>query len=248
MPPDQPGYKSQYDHLWKHLAASGQAHARAVGGDFEIAGRLEFALLRSCGLTPESSVIDVGCGSGRLAAQLAPGLRGGYLGTDILPSLLEHARQLCGRPDWRFVETNGESIPAADESADFVCFFSVFTHLSHEQTWRYLLESKRVLRPGGKIVCSFLEFKIRSHWTVFEQTFANQDPRKVLSQFLSRDAFEAFAFNAALDLEAFHDGDKPHIPFAGEVVWESGLRMSGLGHLGQSVCVLRKPLIARPVP
>lgn len=193
-------------------------------------------------------MIDVGCGSGRLAVQLARWLTGAYLGTDILQPLLDHARKICGRPDWRFEQTTGEVIPAPDGSADMVCFFSVLTHISHEDTWRYLQEAKRVLKPGGRIVCSFLEFRIRSHWAIFRDDIVDRSPNKVLNQFLSRDALEAFAFNAALELECFFDGDKPHIPIEEDLIFENGHRVSGMGSLGQSVCVIRKPLYELPLP
>ena len=144
------------------------------------------------------------------------------------------------RPDRRPGNSRG------DESAEFVCFFSAFTHLSHEETWRYILESKRVLKPRGKIVCSFLEFRIRSHWAIFREDVRDLSPNKVLNQFIGRDAFRAFAFNAGLAIETFFDGDQPHILIATELMFENGRRVSGMDSLGQSVCVMQKPL--RPVP
>jgi len=241
-------YQGQYENMWEGLRGDLQAHKKAVGGDFEAMGTLEFQLLRSLGLHPESSVVDVGCGSGRLAVRLAPWLKGRYLGTDILPALLDHARGLCSRDDWQFFTTDGQFIPAVGETADFVCFFSVLTHISHEESWRYIQESKRVLKPGGKLVCSFLEFHIRSHWTIFDETFKDTAPNKILNQFLSRDALHAFAYNAGLRIESFLDGDQANIPLENDLVFENGTRMSGLGRLGQSVCVMEKPLTPLPSP
>ncbi|MGH7995011.1 MAG: class I SAM-dependent methyltransferase [Opitutaceae bacterium] len=240
--------KSQYEALWTTLSKTEKAAEAAVGGDFDAIGALEFQLLKLVGLTRDSSVVDVGCGSGRLAKQLTPWLRGPYLGTDILPPLLEHARRITGRPDWRFEPTDGERIPADDETADMICFFSVMTHITHEETWRYILDAKRVAKPGAKIVCSFLEFRIRGCWAVFREDVKDRSPNKVLNQFLSRDAFEAFAFNAGLTINAFFDGDKPHIPIEGEMAFANGHRMSGMGNLGQSICVIEKPSIPLPLP
>lgn len=233
-------FKQQYDHLWTNLTGDQEAHRKAVGGDFETVGYLEFQLLRMLGLRPESFVIDVGCGSGRLAAQLAPWLSGPYLGTDIMGSLLDYARTLCGRPDWSFLETDGFEVPANDGCADFIVFFSVFTHLSHEDTWKYIQEAHRVLKPGGKLVCSFLEFAVVSHWTIFINTANDPAPDKILNQFLSRDALAAFADNAGFAVESFLDGDKANIPIDHELVWQNGARMAGSGSLGQSTCVLVK--------
>jgi ubiquinone/menaquinone biosynthesis C-methylase UbiE len=240
--------KIQYEHLLGRLSGKDDAHEAAVGGDFETVGKLEFALLKDLGLQPQWSVVDVGCGSGRLSFQLSKWLAGPYLGTDILVSLLDHARAICGRPDWNFVKTDGEGIPLPDESTDLACFFSVFTHIPHEETWRYILEAKRVLKPGGLLVCSFLEFRIRSHWAIFRDDVKDRSPEKIFDQFLGRDAFEAFAYNAGLQIAAFFDGDKPHIPIEGELVFENGHRVSGMGNLGQSVCVIRKPLTPLPEP
>jgi ubiquinone/menaquinone biosynthesis C-methylase UbiE len=242
-------FKEQYQGLWNHLIGKADKAAElAVGGDFDAVGKLEFALLRSLGLKPNHTVVDVGCGSGRLAIHLAKWLSGQYYGSDILEPLLGHAKSLCERPDWHFTRTDGETIPVPDGAADYVCFFSVLTHINHEDSWRYILEAKRVLKPGGKIVCSFLEFKIRGCWAIFREDVKDRSPNKVLNQFLSRDALEAFAYNAGLRILSFFDGDKPHFPIEGEILFENGHRVSDMGNLGQSICVIEKPIEPLPLP
>jgi ubiquinone/menaquinone biosynthesis C-methylase UbiE len=213
---------------------------KAVGGDFITVGKLEAALLSSLGLKSEHLVVDVGCGSGRLALHLSaiPKLR--YIGTDIVEDLLAHAQKISRREDWKFVLTDGVSIPCADNSADFVCFFSVFTHLTHEDSYRYMLEARRVLKPGGRIVFSFLEFQIDSHWAVFEISLAYGGLGHHLNQFMSRDAFVVWARHLNMTIERIHDGDKPHIPIDEDLTWHDGRVMSGKGSLGQSVAVLVK--------
>lgn len=232
--------KSYPEHVANCLSElpAERAFATAVGGDFTTVGKLERALLSSLGLLHSHLVVDVGCGSGRLAAQLSSmwGLR--YLGTDVVPALLDYARQVCRRHDWDFICTRGMSIPCDDRSADFVCFFSVFTHLTHEDTFRYLKEAKRVLAPEGKIVFSFLEFCIPCHWTVFQQMIENAAPGSHLNQFLDRDAIKVWAEHLGLRVELIADGDKPHFAIEEEIAWDSGVVMSGLGNLGQSVAVL----------
>jgi SAM-dependent methyltransferase len=235
-------YKEHVDQLTSRLDRD-QAFRLAVGGEFIAVGKLEYHLLRALGLSDGHLVVDVGCGSGRLAVQLAPFPGIGYVGCDIEPRLLAYAAELSRRPDWEFVSTGGNGVPCAPERADFVCFFSVFTHLPHEATFEYVADAYRALKPGGILVCSFLEFRIRCHWTVFASSigrFRCHERGLPLDQFLSRDAIEAMAENVGFQVQQIWDGDKPHIPIPEEITWENGTRMGSMGNLGQSVAVLRK--------
>lgn len=237
----QTSYQEHLDKLKRGGGGHERAMQQAIGGEFRTMGVLEANLLLQSGLPAGGYVIDVGCGSGRLSSQLAPLWDGHYLGIDILEELLVHARSITSRKDWRFARGAGLTIPEADGKADMVCFFSVFTHLLHEETYVYLREAMRVLRPGGKIVFSFLEFRIPSHWAVFAQDVANVGTRQVLNQFMSRDGIEAWAQRLGLQVETIQDGDKPHIPISEPLKFDDGRRIEGMGALGQSVCVLVKP-------
>jgi SAM-dependent methyltransferase len=95
----------------------------AVGGDYEAIGVYEHALLRAHGLQPDSVVMDIGCGSGRLAFQLRRYPALGYVGTDPVPALLDYARRKVERPDFRFVVEQENQLPVPNGSADFVVFF-----------------------------------------------------------------------------------------------------------------------------
>jgi len=217
-----------------------KAMSLAVGGNFEAAGMLEYFLLIQHGLKKEHTVIDIGCGSGRLAFQLRQYLDGLYIGIDVVPELYEYAKKISERSDWKFYSAPGLTIPEPDNSADFICFFSVFTHLTHEESYRYLEDARRVLKPNGKIIFSFLEFFIPSHWCVFEHSLADTSPDKVLNQFISRDAIEAWCTSLNLSIVELNDGNKPHINLSKVVVWDDGSEMREKGNLGQSVCVLTK--------
>ena len=127
---------------------------QAIGGQFEAFGVFEREILIQYGLRQDDYIIDVGYGSERLAKPLSHYLSGKYLGIDIVPELCDYARQLVGRPEWRFEVAEGLQIPERDDVADMVCFFSVLTHLLHEQSYQYLQEARRVLKPGGKIIFS----------------------------------------------------------------------------------------------
>ncbi len=206
-----------------------------MGGDFEVVGLLEYFLLLQNGLKREHTIIDVGCGSGRLAFQLREYLKGLYIGIDIVPELFRYAQQISNRPDWKFYAASGLTIPESDDSADFICFFSVFTHLLHEETFGYLEDARRVIKPNGKIIFSFLEFLIPSHCSIFQNSLADTRPDKVLNQFISRDAIKAWADHLGLSIVEIDDGDKPHINLDRVVRWDDGAEMKEKGNLGQSI-------------
>lgn len=212
----------------------------AVGTDFDANGILERELLRASGLQSGHYLVDVGCGSGRLAVKLRDWLKGRYLGTDIDSQLLDYAAAAAGRRDWRFELCNGFSVPEADGVADMVCFFSVFTHLLHEESYVYLLEAKRVLRPGGRIVFSFLDFSSPHHWEIFEGNMREIGKTAPLNMFMSRDMVPVWAAHLGMRLLELVDSRTPHIPLTEPVKFDNGCVVEGLAGFGQSFCVLEK--------
>jgi SAM-dependent methyltransferase len=206
-----------------------QAMEYAIGGGFEQIGGIEAALVRHYGLPANGYLVDVGCGSGRLAKPISAYLTGRYLGLDLVPDLVAHARKIAARPDWRFEVVEHIAIPEADGVADMVCFFSVLTHLLHEQSYWYLEEARRVLKPGGRIVFSFLEFQEPVHMKIFLDTVtaAKQRARNPLNVLLDRGAIAIWAEELGLDVVEIRSGRDAIVP---------------QGNLGQALCVLRKPV------
>jgi ubiquinone/menaquinone biosynthesis C-methylase UbiE len=225
-PSGAPHFVRDYRKMVADLVlANGAATAMelGVGGRFEAIGQVQADLLLKSGLQPAHRLVDVGCGSGRLAAALSSiqGLR--YLGTDVVPEFVRHARSVA-RSDFEFQVVDGLTIPAQDESADFVTLFSVLTHLHAPETFIYLEEAVRVLKPGGKIVATFLDLADAAHWPVFTSTVENiklQHPWP-LNAFLTADIMRMFAHKLGLAIEQM-------------------LTSAEAPLLGQSVAVLRKP-------
>lgn len=211
----------------------------AVGGEFEGFGRLLREALIFHGLTPGDYLIDVGCGSGRLAKPLAEYLHGKYLGIDVVPGLVAYARKLVARPDWRFEVAEGLAIPEADQQADMVCFFSVLTHLLHEESFVYLREAKRVLKPGGKIVLSFLDFSVAGHWDSFESNLRDIGiGAQPMNVFVCAGMLREWAKRLELEIEVIHDGDEPYLPLSVPITFENGTALKNPTAFGQSVCVM----------
>lgn len=138
-------------------------------GNFKAIG-IEFLgyLMRLTDLEPEHSVLDIGCGLGRLAIPLAhyQGDQGKYLGLDPHQGAIDWCRrEITSRyPAFRFEAIDIQhpiynptgalcgadvTLPVADATIDRVCLISVLTHLPPDEVERMLRETARVLRPGG---------------------------------------------------------------------------------------------------
>lgn len=238
-------YVADYRRLVRQLFATlpaDEALSAAVGGNFAGMGEVEKRLLIHYGLSPGHTLIDVGCGSGRLAARLCGFLADGhYLGIDVVPELVEHARRNAP-PGWEFlvIDDLAQLDPPA-EMADFACFFSVFTHLLPEESYAYLELAKRALRPGGRIVFSFLEYD--RHWRIFAESVEaawRGQALPHLNTFLGRDTLALWCGQLGLHVVDIRGGDEAVIPLDEDVSFDDGSSMSGIASLGQSFAVLEK--------
>jgi SAM-dependent methyltransferase len=111
-----------------------------------------------------SDVVELGCGCGRVAAPLRDDwFEGTYVGVDIDQEMIEYCRQTFSAQRFRFVlsphssKTYSSGQPCIErrldlgpsESKDFVFSVSLYSHLLEPQAAEYLVESFRILRPGG---------------------------------------------------------------------------------------------------
>jgi SAM-dependent methyltransferase len=213
----------------------------APGGEFDVLGQVERDLLVQSGLQPSDFLVDVGCGTGRLASKLTDYLTGPYLGIDVVPEFVRYAAELCGRPDWRFEVGEGLSVPAQDGSANMVCAFSLFTHLKHEETYVYLQDVHRVLKPGGKVVFSFLEFGSPACLRMFDTALINVRRPSVLTQFMDRDFIRLCAARLGFEVIGMWYAEDPFIHTTAPAKWsDGGIFPPGPAMLGQSSCVMQK--------
>jgi SAM-dependent methyltransferase len=97
---------------------------------------------------PGERVLDLGCGAGRFVAALrAAGAD--PVGVEVAEGALERARRVAPGADLRRVEPDG-SLPLAHGSVDLVWCSEVLEHVA--DTGHLLLEARRVLRPGGRLL------------------------------------------------------------------------------------------------
>jgi len=210
-----------------------RAMEASIGGNFQTFGRYQRQLLQQQGLSEQGTLLDLGCGAGRLAHALRD-LPLHYVGIDVVQELLDYAAEICQRPDWHFIKSTDLTIPLQDDSVDMVCAFSLFTHLLHEETYAYLAEARRVLKPGGKIVFTFLEFAVPEHWAVFVTNLLQLRQRVHLNQFIEASTLPIWCRHLRLDVLQITPGNVPYIQLTENTPASSV-------SLGQSLCVLQKP-------
>jgi ubiquinone/menaquinone biosynthesis C-methylase UbiE len=114
-------------------------------------------LLVQHGLTPDSRLLDVGCGTGQVAQALEPFLsdRGLFVGTDVGAEAIDFCRRRFTRPNFRFLVNEPTTLAMDDSGFDAACLFSVFTHTFPDETTLLLAELNRLLKPGGWVLADF---------------------------------------------------------------------------------------------
>ncbi len=222
-------FVEDYQKLVAHLVETmpiDEAMSVAVGGAYKEIGSVEKLIVEHFGLREGHRLIDLGCGSGRLASALSSGPNIEYLGIDVVEQLLDYARQRAPG-HYEFVLNHALKIPSADGSADMISAFSVFTHLLHGETYIYLQDGHRCLKAGGCFLFSFLEFQMKDHWPIFSNTVEAQrhSTSPHLNQFIERNAISLWAEKLGYSGVDFVDSTASRWPG---------------GPLGQSIAVLTK--------
>jgi SAM-dependent methyltransferase len=116
---------------------------------YRSSGRAEAEALRRF-LEPDATVLDIGCGTGRVMEHLAPWCREVH-GIDISERMVQDGRQRLGHlANVRFHHGNGYDLAGfGDGSFDVVYSIVALQHMPRTVAYNYLLESYRVLRRGG---------------------------------------------------------------------------------------------------
>ena len=228
-----PGQADFYQRAYDALARRHTALASVGGGDFDEVGRILLGLLKLEGLLPSHTLVDLGCGIGRLSAQAVPFLSSGrYVGIDISRRMLREAARLTPKGscivEWQHQTTPDFRMPEA--SVDFMCAFSVFTHMEAEDSFRYLETAARIVRPGGKFVFSCLPLSTengRRFFIASARLDLNQRWAQVRDIATTETMMEQVSELAGWKVVRWYGGDEVAVP--------------GLPPLGQSTCVLARP-------
>jgi len=103
-----------------------------------------------------ASILEIGCGSGRMTTTLVKKFKIVYA-VDISSSMINQAKKrLKINKNVRFYLTDGLSFPLNDSSIDLAFSYIVFQHIPDKKAIKKTIEGVyRVLKPGGKLKAQF---------------------------------------------------------------------------------------------
>ena len=150
-------------HTLRKIVRPRSWYKMEIGGLWDVVGTLQFEFLKSQGLKPRHSFIDVGCGSLRGGIHFISYLETGkYHGIDISPRILDAARKELAQnkleskaPSLRHTTTF--DLMAFNTKFDYGIAQSVFTHLPLNDIIRCLMTMEKVLAPGGRFFATFFD-------------------------------------------------------------------------------------------
>lgn len=148
-------------HTARRIETTGYQAAVGAGENWEAHGRLQRDFLVSQGLKPHHRLLDIGCGTGRLARQVVPYLeREGYYGVDIAEAAIIAAGELAisegwgeGRPTF-WIGQIPDSPPAP--KFDYLWSFSVFIHLPQDIMESVMRRAAAVMHSGSRFLWAYV--------------------------------------------------------------------------------------------
>ncbi len=138
-------------------------------------GRQTFNILKDhAKLSPSHTILDAGCGCGRVALHLLDYLNtsGQYYGFDICPEHIEWCSKNVSSsfPNFHFTHIDVKKnlynpagklqltdiiLPYSANKFDVICAHSLFTHMLHDEMEHYLSEFSRIIKRNGTFYASY---------------------------------------------------------------------------------------------
>jgi SAM-dependent methyltransferase len=148
-----PNWEKKYPPEWPHAqkvaanAREGLAYRRKIVDTLIVPH-----------VSPDTAMLDFGCGPGVVANMAAPFVRR-MIAVDVSRGVIAISRALDHPPNVEYIANRGDDLAFLDAaSLDLVFSFVVLQHLTPGQVKSFLAEFYRVLKPGGKAV---LQIKLR---------------------------------------------------------------------------------------
>ena len=144
-------------------------HRSFVGGLWDEVGLLQFEFMKSQGLTPKNTLVDVGCGAMRGGRYFVDYLKeGNYCGIDMNPSLIGAANVELSKlgllvKNHNLLVNDKFEVSLFEKKFDYAIAISVFTHLYMNNIMRCLVEVEKSLKPNGRFYATFFHSPDSAH-------------------------------------------------------------------------------------
>jgi ubiquinone/menaquinone biosynthesis C-methylase UbiE len=216
--------RSNYKKTWD-LLANNYANAKMFVAGYEDEAQFELTanhtvdiLDQYVGIKPSDVVLEIGCGVGRVGKVLS-GRVSRWIGADISGNMLAHAAQrLKGKSNIELLElaTIGlREIPS--NSVDLAYCTVVFMHLLEWDRYRYVEDSFRVLKSGGRCFFDNVDIISDHGWEVFLAGYSIDVERRPsqLSMTSSGDELRTYAEKAGFQNVKIHRWDNAWVGVTG---------------------------------
>ena len=200
--------RSDYKGTWEALAPDEERARLFVAGhtdnsEWDRSALVTREILKEyVGLEPTDTILEIGCGMGRVGKVLSPLCRR-WIGADISSGMLSCARHhLQGLDNVELVELDDVSLRTIpDSSVDLVYCTVVFMHLYEWDRYRYVEEAMRVLKPGGRCYFDNVDITSDHGWEVFQQSagFPRDSRPAQISMTSSGDELETYGRRAGFE-------------------------------------------------
>jgi ubiquinone/menaquinone biosynthesis C-methylase UbiE len=210
--PSAPG--EQYRREWNSQARNDAMTAilsppdgsANVESQFELAGQTDAEWLRTW-TKPDSVVLDIGCGIGRIEKHLAPHV-GRICSVDVSDEMIAKARQwTAGRANIEFHRSSSTDLSAfPDATFDFAFSYFVLQHTDHEDAFLTLRELGRVLKPGATAMIQFPNFESPLYGgDAFVRQAVSQEKHPARVRMYTRDFVRRMVELAGLRIDHFEE-------------------------------------------
>ena len=153
---------------WR-IAEHGYRNAIGDAKDWDRHGDLQAQFLIGEGLTPPDTLLDIGCGTGRLARKLAPYLLpGGYYGVDLSDAAVACARALSVEEGWAKRLPRLATRWPSGRTFSFLWAFSVTIHLPVEMLVELMRNAAAMMDERSRFYFSYVP-EARDERTGFKQ-------------------------------------------------------------------------------
>lgn len=114
------------------------------------------------------TILEIGAGGGRFSEILLPKCEK-LIVSDTSKTMIEFLeKRFAAETGVKYMLLDGTGFPEiSDSSIDAAFSYGVFVHLQHWDTYNYLTELKRVLKPGGKAIIHHANTFSEKGWKKF---------------------------------------------------------------------------------